>query len=68
MANLLVVDKNKCIGCGLCSTMAPKTFKLDKNNKAEVIPPTGGPVDDAKTIQEAIDCCAVAAITLKKQP
>lgn len=63
MANVLVVDKDKCIGCGLCVTLAQKTFKLDKDNKAEVIDP---PTDDAKTIQEAIDCCAVGAITLKK--
>ena len=63
MANILVVDKDKCIGCGLCSTLAQKTFKLDKDNKAEAINPPG---DTEKIIHEAVDCCPVAAISLKK--
>lgn len=59
MAKLLKVDKEVCIGCGLCVTLAPKTFRLDKDSKAEVINSAG---DDDKTIQEAIDACPVTAI------
>ena len=56
----LKVDKNKCIGCGACVALAGKSFRLNKDNKAEPIEPAG---DDEKTIQEAIKSCPVEAIT-----
>jgi len=56
------IDKDKCIGCGTCSAIAPKTFKLDTNNKAKVVDPEG---DDDKTILQAAQSCAVLAIELK---
>jgi len=55
-----IVDKVKCIGCGTCTVVAGKSFKLGADGKAEVIVPVG---DDEKTIQEAVDSCAVTAIT-----
>lgn len=55
------VDKAKCIGCGTCSAIAPKTFKLDSNNKAVV---QKGDKDNDKTILQAAQSCAVLAITL----
>jgi ferredoxin len=58
-----VVDKIKCIGCGTCTVLAGKTFKLNADGKAEVIVPPG---DDEKTIQEAVDSCAVTAIAWKE--
>lgn len=63
MAKVPVVNKETCIGCGLCVTIAPKTFKLDAEGKAEVI---SAPGDNEKTIQEAIDSCPVAAIFWKE--
>lgn len=63
MAKLPVVDKEKCIGCGTCVALAPKTFRLDSEGKAEVV---GSPGDDEKTIKEAIESCAVEAITYKE--
>jgi len=62
VAKLPVVDKEKCIGCGTCVALAPKTFKLDGEGKAEVI---GSPRDDEKAIKEAVESCAVDAITFK---
>jgi len=62
MAKKIVVDEEKCIGCSTCAALAPKSFKMNDNNKSEVInPPAGG--DDQKTIQAAIDSCPVAAIS-----
>ena len=55
----MVIDKNLCIGCGTCMVIAPKTFKLDNEGKAEVIEPVG---DNETIIQDAIDSCPVAAI------
>jgi len=57
----IIIDKNLCIGCGVCSTIAPKTFKLGPDGKAEVIEPT---VDDEETIKKVIDSCPVGAIKL----
>ncbi len=56
----LVIDKEKCIGCGTCVAMASKTFKLGDDGKSEVLEPVG---DDEKTIQEAIGACPVTAIS-----
>jgi len=58
-----VVDKDACIGCGLCVELAPETFKLDENGLAEVTDAAG---NDEGTIQQAIDGCPVTAISWKE--
>jgi len=60
MTKILKVDKEVCIGCGTCVVLAPKSFKLDADGKAEAINPPG---DTPEVIKEAIDSCAVQAIT-----
>lgn len=55
----ITIAKNKCIGCGTCVVIAPKSFKLTDDGKAEVIEPPG---DSPKTIKEAVDSCPVQAI------
>jgi ferredoxin len=55
----IIIDKNLCIGCGTCTVISPKTFKLGNDGKAEVIEPVS---DEEKTLKEAIDSCPVAAI------
>jgi len=53
------IDKEKCIGCGTCAAIAPKSFKLGDDGKAEVINPPG---DSEEKIKEAVESCAVEAI------
>lgn len=53
------VDKDKCIGCGTCLVIAPKSFKLGDDGKAQPIEPPG---DGEEKIKEAIDSCPVDAI------
>ncbi len=55
------VDKNICIGCGTCSAIASKSFKMDEDGKAVALDPAG---DDTTTIQQAVDSCPVRAISL----
>lgn len=55
----LKIDKEKCIGCGLCASIAEKSFRLSDDGKAQVIEPVG---DEETKIQEAIDSCPVQAI------
>jgi ferredoxin len=56
------IDKNKCIGCGTCVALAPKSFKLGNDSKAQVIEPPG---DEKATIKDAVDSCPVKAISFK---
>lgn len=55
----ITIDEKKCIGCGTCIVLAPKTFRLNDSGKAEVIVPPG---DEEEKIKEAVDSCAVNAI------
>ncbi len=55
------IDKSKCIGCGTCVALAPKTFKLGEDAKAVVIEPPG---DGEVKIKEVVDSCPVDAIEL----
>lgn len=59
-----VVDKNTCIGCGACTTLAPKSFKMSDDGKSIALDPAG---DDEQTIQKAIDGCPVRAISWKTE-
>ena len=54
------VDSQKCIGCGTCVAIAPQSFKLTDDGKAEPIDPAG---DSGEKIKEAIESCPVTAIT-----
>ena len=56
------VDQEKCIGCGSCAAIAPKTFKMNDMGKSEVIDPAG---DDEATIKMASDSCPTQAISLE---
>lgn len=58
MAVKLKIDKDTCIGCGLCAGSFPETFSLDDEGKAEVI----GDIDEAN-VDEAIGNCPVSAIS-----
>jgi len=57
----VTVDKDKCIGCGLCVSLAPKSFKLGEDGKSQVIEPVG---DDWETIKNAAESCPVGAIKI----
>jgi ferredoxin len=54
------VDKENCIGCGLCVAVAEKTFFLNDEGKSEV---KEDPKDTEEKIQEAIDSCPVQVIS-----
>ncbi len=56
------IDIEKCIGCGTCAALAPGTFKMNDQMKAEVLDVV---TDDEATIQSARDCCPVQVITIE---
>ncbi|PIS21260.1 ferredoxin [candidate division WWE3 bacterium CG_4_10_14_0_2_um_filter_42_7] len=59
---IVKVNKNLCIGCGLCTQIAPKSFKLGEDGKSEGINPPG---DSEEKLNEAKDSCPVSAISLE---
>ena len=57
------VDPEKCIGCGSCEMVAPKTFEMNDEMKAVVKP---GEHEDAETVKMAADSCPTEAIILEQ--
>ena len=58
----ITVDRDTCIGDGLCCDDAPETFEMDDEQKATVKCPVG---DDRDTIIEAAGNCPVDAIRVE---
>ena len=54
---MVSIDKNKCIGCGLCASMCKEVFVMGKDGKAEVKARKVLPC-----VKEAKDSCPVEAI------
>jgi ferredoxin len=58
MQKTLWVDREACISCGLCVSLAPEVFRFEKG-KSTVHNQAGAP---EKKIQECVDGCPVGAI------
>jgi ferredoxin len=57
----LVVDRELCMGSGMCIVYAPRTFAHDDHTKAFVIDPAGDPID---AIRNAVQACPTSALRL----
>jgi len=59
-----VVDKDLCIGCGLCPSICPEVFSMDDDGLAVAIDEE---LDESviDTAKEAEDSCPVDAITVE---
>lgn len=57
------VNKEVCLGCGTCVTIAPEIFKMGDDGKAEVI--SGDFTGMDEKLNQAKDSCPVQAITLE---
>ncbi len=66
MAKLKVeIDKNKCIGCGVCVSLHPDLFEMGPDGKARFI--GGDKEGNEKGVREAIASCPMGAIKIKPQ-
>ena len=52
------VDKEKCIGCGLCASTCGEVFEMGDDGKAKV-----KAQKDLPCVKEAAESCPVNAIT-----
>lgn len=57
------VDKDTCIGCGLCPSVCPEVFDMDDDGKAKAIV-EDVPDSVADQAKEAEESCPVNAISL----
>jgi ferredoxin len=60
-APTIVVDRELCMGSGMCIVYAPNTFAHDDETKAVVIDPTGDSID---AIRNAVQACPTSALSL----
>lgn len=59
------VDRDACIGCGLCTTICPQVFEMDDDQIAIVIadPVPTNAEDEAR---EAEESCPTSAISIEE--
>ena len=62
MEKIVEVDRESCIACGLCVSVAPEVFRLE-GGASIVYNPHGAP---ESVIQQCLDGCPVTAIYWKE--
>ncbi len=63
--SIVIVDMKKCVGSGMCTTIAPRVFTLDENGTL-VVTRSAVTGEDADAVRDAAACCPVEAISLRK--
>ncbi len=59
------VDKELCLGCGLCVEVCPEVFEMNEDNKAETkVDPV--PPEAEESCREAADQCPSSAIKIEE--
>jgi len=53
------IDREKCVGCGMCQGLCPEVFELREDGKAYI---KKGADLEKKCVKEAIESCPVKAI------
>ncbi|MBA3047617.1 ferredoxin [Patescibacteria group bacterium] len=56
----ITIDKDLCIGCGACPAVCSKNFKMNEENKAEVISQ-----EDSDCAKNAAESCPAQAIKVE---
>jgi ferredoxin len=59
--SIVHVDRDLCMGSGVCTTYAPGTFAQDDENKAVVTTPEGDPFEQVRI---AVEACPTGALSL----
>ena len=59
----IVIDRELCMGSGMCIVYAPGTFAHDDETKAIVVDPSGDPIE---AIRNAVQACPTSAIRVEE--
>ena len=59
------IERNGCIGCGLCSDTCPEVFRMDAEGLAEVYTDPI-PANAEATAKEAEESCPVSVIMIEE--
>ncbi len=70
----IILQREKCIGCGSCVVLCPKFWKMSEDGKSQLLnskknPKTGNwelEVKDIHCNQDAVDVCPVQIIHIEK--
>ncbi|MFJ2439635.1 ferredoxin [Streptomyces sp. NPDC087658] len=65
MTRRITLDRDVCIGSGLCAATAPRHFVLDRDRRSALLPGAGEPDGSA---EDAVALCPVEAISLVPPP
>lgn len=60
----IILEREKCIGCGSCEAVCPKNWKLQEDGKANYLG-----LEEVKEVgcnQDAADNCPVQCIVIEK--
>ena len=58
---MIKVDKDKCIGCGLCAGICPGAFVIDQDGKSEA-----SSQEISACVRQAQSACPVEAIIIEE--
>ena len=58
---VISIDRDLCMGSGMCVVYAPGTFAHDDETKAVVVDPPGDPID---SVRIAVEACPTGALRL----
>ncbi|WP_329021503.1 ferredoxin [Streptomyces sp. NBC_00690] len=65
MSRRIEIDRDICIGSGLCAATAPRHFALGEDRRSRILPDAGEPDEE---VADAVDFCPVEAISLLSEP
>ncbi|HZL07341.1 MAG TPA: ferredoxin [Coriobacteriia bacterium] len=58
-----VVDRDLCIGCGLCEEICPEVFRMGDDGIAYVLD-ENPPAETYPDVRDAVESCPVTAISI----
>ncbi|MER7853026.1 ferredoxin [Streptomyces bacillaris] len=58
------VDRERCVGAGMCALTAPDVFTQDDDGLSEVLPGRAEAAGGHPLVREAVRACPVGAVAL----
>jgi ferredoxin len=62
MTKKIIIDKEKCIGCGTCVALAPEIFEMDDAGKSTI---KKSPEINEEALKLTLDSCPAQAIKIE---